>query len=102
MDDGVDKAGKIQGLVREIIHHKIKNIVGRVEQYKDKYYLVSDNLKLGNYPVIIDGIHQVIEADEIYNATVSEYPTAEHAYFRVKLVNSIGKVGDDAVLSIEC
>ncbi len=97
MDDGLDKTGKIQGVVREVIQHKIKNIVGHVEQYKDKYYLVSDNVKLGNYPVIIDGIHQVIETDEIYNAVVSEYPTAEHAYFKVKLVNSIGKIGDDAV-----
>ena len=97
MDDGIDKTGKIQGLVREVIQHKIKNIVGHVEQYKDKYYLVSDNVKLGNYPVIIDGIHQTVETDEIYNAVVSEYPTAEHAYFKVKLVNSIGKIGDDAV-----
>lgn len=97
MNDGIDKMGKPQGVVREILKHKITNLVGRVEQYKDKYYLVSDNPKLGHYPVIIDGVNQALAFDEVYSCVVSSYPSAEQSYFKVKLVSSLGHVGDDAV-----
>lgn len=97
MNDGIDKHGKPQGLVREIIKHKITNLVGRVEQYKDKYYLISDNEKLSNYPVIIDGVNQVLAFDEIYNTTVISYPSLSESYFRVKILNSLGHLGDDEV-----
>ncbi len=97
VNDGFDKFAKPQGIVRDILKHKIVNLVGRVEQYKDKYYLVSDNHKLGNYPVIIDGVNQALAFDEIYNSVVSSYPSAEQAYFKVKLVASLGHLGDDAV-----
>ena len=39
---GVDKTGQPTASVQSIIKHKITNLVGRIEQYKDKYYLVSD------------------------------------------------------------
>lgn len=97
MNDGVDKQGRPQGIIREIIKRKITNLVGRIEQYKDKYYLVSDNPHLGHYPVVIDGVNQVVAFDEIYNCVVSSYPHAEQSYFKVKIVNSIGKLGDDEV-----
>ena len=94
LNAGIDKIGKPTGVIKDIIQHKITNLVGRIEQYKDKYYLVSDNPKLGHYPVIIDGLHQEISLDDIYNAVVSSYPSAIQAYFKVKLVSSIGRVGD--------
>ena len=97
INDGVDKSGKPQGIIREIIKHKIINIVGNIEQYKDKYYLVSDNHKLGNYPVVIDAVNQAYALDEIYNAVVVSYPTREQSYFVVKIVSSLGHVGDDEV-----
>ncbi len=97
MNDGVDKIGKPQGVVREVIKHKVTNIVGHIEQYKDKYYLVSDNQKLGNYPVVIDGVNKAYALDEVYNAVVTTYPSREQAYFTVKIISSLGHVGDDAV-----
>ena len=97
LNDGVDKIGHQQGVVREIIKRHMTNLVGRIEQYKDKYYLVSENTKLGNFPVVIDGIHQEIAFDEVYNCVITDYPHKEQAYFKVKVVNSIGHVGDDAV-----
>jgi len=95
--NGVTKDGHCQGIVREILRHKIINLVGRAEQYKDKYYLISDNDKLDQYPVIIEDISQAIAMDEIYLSTVIHYPNNEQAYFTVKLIKSIGKLGDDAV-----
>ena len=97
ISDGMDKFGKAVGVVKDILQHKITHLLGRVEQYKEKYYLVSDNPKLGHYPVIIDGLHQEIKVDEIYNAVVSSYPSSSQAYFTVKLVSSIGRVGDNEV-----
>ncbi len=95
--DGVDKHGKPLGIVKDILKHKLTHIVGRIEQYKDKYYLISDNPKLGHFPVIIEGVHQTIDFDEIYNSIIAEFPNSNHAYFKVKLLNSLGKIGDDAV-----
>lgn len=97
INDGVDKHGKPQGIVREIIKHKITHLVGRVEQYKDKYYLVSDNEKLSHYPVIIDGVNQALALDEIYNSVVVSYPSHEQSYFKVTITNSLGHIGDDEV-----
>lgn len=97
MRNGVDKEGKPQGVVRDILKHRITNLVGRVEQYKDKYYLVSENSKLGHYPVVIEDIHQTIDLEHIYNTSVVTYPNREHTYFTVTLLNSIGKLGDDNV-----
>lgn len=97
MNDGVDKHGFMQGIIREVLKHKITNIVGRVEQYKDKYYLISDNEKLGHYPVVIDGVNQALAFDEIYNAVVVSYPSTEQSYFRVKIIKSLGHLNDDEV-----
>jgi len=94
---GVDKEGRALAEVKEIIRHKLTNLVGRVEQYKDKYYLVTDSQKLGNYPIIIDTDDLILEFDAIYNTTILSYPDPKQAYFKVKVIGSLGKVGDDEV-----
>lgn len=97
LKDGVDKHGKLHGLVHEVLKRRVSHLVGRVEQYKDKYYLVTDNSKLSHFPAIISGVNQALAFDEIYNTVVISYPSQTQAYFTVKLVNSLGQVGDDTV-----
>jgi ribonuclease R len=93
--DGISKDGHIKGYIQEIISHSLKHLVGRIEQYKDKYYLISENTQLGHYPVIIDGVNQVFNFNEIYHCLVSSYPSAAQSYFKVKVLRSLGHVGDD-------
>lgn len=97
VNENVDKQGRLFGEVKEVIKHKIVNLIGRVEQYKDKYYLVCDNLRFSHFPVIILSVNQSLVFDEIYSAVVCSYPSSNHAYFTVQLVKSLGHIGDDSV-----
>lgn len=94
---GVDKEGRPLAEVKEIIKHKLTNLVGRVEQYKDKYYLISDNQKLGNYPVVIETTSQIPDLESIYSVAIASYPNIKEAYFRVNIVANLGHAGDDEV-----
>jgi len=94
---GADKEGRPLAEVKEIIKHKLTNLVGRVEQYKDKYYLISDNHKLGNYPVVIETTSQIPDLDSIYSVVIVSYPNIKEAYFRVNITANLGHAGDDEV-----
>lgn len=97
INDGVDKHGNVQGIVREVLKRHLTRIVGRVEQYKDKYYIISDNDKLTHYPVVVESVNQALNSDEIYSTVVTGYPEHGQAYFKVKILNSLGYDGDDEV-----
>lgn len=96
--DGVDKHGISIGHVVNIIKHKLEKIVGRIELYKNKYYLISDNEKISLYPVIVITDDEIkISPSTIYSSVVENYPTSGQTYFQVKILRELGEVGDDAV-----
>lgn len=97
MNSGVDKYGSQFGIVVEVIKHKITHLVGRVEQYKDKYYLISNNEHLLYYPVILVDVDKDLSLSEVYKTYVVSYPTENQSYFKVKLLNTLGEDGDDKV-----
>ncbi|MDD3266239.1 MAG: ribonuclease R [Burkholderiales bacterium] len=97
INDGIDKNGSQLGVITEVIKHKITHLVGRVEQYKDKYYLISNNDHLLHYPVIIIGVNQVLNFGEVYKTRVVSYPMDKQSYFKVEMINTLGEDGDDKV-----
>lgn len=96
--ENIDKHGAVNGYIVNIIKHKLEKIVGRIEQYKNKYYLISDNEKISLYPVMIDELSSLnLSPNKIYSTLVTHYPEKDQSYFIVKMLQELGEVGDDAV-----
>ncbi len=93
--DKMDKNGKRSGIIQKITKHNTTNLVGSIQKYKTKYLLNVNNIKFGNYLVIIDSENIEFTRDELYNTVITKYPDQTQQFFEVKLLNAIGKIGED-------
>lgn len=93
--DKIDKNGKRSGIIQKITKHNTTNLVGSIQKYKTKYLLNVNNIKFGSYLVIIDSENIEFTRDELYNTVITKYPDQTQQFFEVKLINAIGKIGED-------
>lgn len=94
---GANANGDLLGEIIEVKKRKLKNVAGKIEQYKDVFYLNSQNAQLGKFPVVVSNINKIekIDVTKIQNAEICHYPNDEKPYFMADLIKTENTANDD-------
>lgn len=95
-DYDIDKSLSYAKVVK-IIKHKHNHLIGFLN--RDKHgivHLISSQARFSQYPIKVVGSIPQFEKEELFNCKVIQYPTKEHKYFKVEIVNLIGNLNEDS------
>ena len=100
-----NRQDKYFGVIKKIITHNTKNLIGAIVPYKQKFILKISDTKFGNYVVYVSPPYKkfnLTNKNELFDGIIELYPTPHTPYFTVKLKNSIGETGDATTFINQC
>ncbi len=90
-----ENSSEIYGSIQRVIKHNTHTLVGTIQAHKKQFLLKVTSPRFGHYLVIIKSPITKFNRDQVYNATIVNYPNDKQPYFEVELTNSIGDKCED-------